>query len=127
MIERMTKYSFILLSADKEKFLADLAEMGVVDITRSTKPVDGESAAILAQAAGIKQQMANLEAETSDELVKIREELQAEKKKYDAALPWGRGQSLPEATLYPLRRSTPASISAGSGRAPWSSMGKSWI
>ena len=89
MIERMTKYSFILLSADKEKFLADLAEMGVVDITRSTKPVDGESAAILAQAAGIKQQMANLEAETSDELVKIREDLQAEKKKYDAALPWG--------------------------------------
>ena len=89
MIERMTKYSFILLSADKEKFLSDLAEMGVVDITRSTKPVDGESAAILAQAAGIKQQMANLEAETSDELVKIREDLQAEKKKYDAALPWG--------------------------------------
>lgn len=89
MIERMTKYSFILLSADKEKFLADLADMGVVDITRSTKPVDGESAAILAQAAGIKQQMANLEAETSDELVKIREEIQAENKKYDASLPWG--------------------------------------
>ena len=40
MIEKMTKYSFILLSADKEKFLEDLTELGVVDITRSSKPVD---------------------------------------------------------------------------------------
>ena len=89
MIEKMTKYSFILLSADKEKFLEDLTELGVVDITRSSKPVDAASASILAEAAGIKKQMAALEAETSDELVKIREELQLERKKYAAALPWG--------------------------------------
>ena len=56
MIEKMTKYSFILLSADKEKFLQDLADLGVVDITRSSKPVDAASAAILAEAAEIKKQ-----------------------------------------------------------------------
>ena len=89
MIEKMTKYSFILLSADKEKFLEDLTGLGVVDITRSSKPVDAASASILAEAAGIKKQMAALEAETSDELLKIREELQLERKKYAAALLWG--------------------------------------
>ena len=89
MIERMTKYSFILLSSDKDKFIADLANLGVVDITRATKPVDAASSAILAEANGIKKQMAALEAETSDELVDLREELQAERRKYSAALPWG--------------------------------------
>ena len=89
MIERMTKYSFILLSADKEKFIDKLTALGVVDITRSAKPVDAASTAILAEATGIRRQMSNLEAETSDELVKIREELSAERRKYAAALPWG--------------------------------------
>lgn len=89
MIERMTKYSFILLSADKEKFIDKLTALGVVDITRSAKPVDAASTAILAEATGIKKQMAALEAETSDELVGIREELSAERRKYAAALPWG--------------------------------------
>ncbi|MBO4557863.1 MAG: ATPase V [Bacteroidales bacterium] len=89
MIERMTKYSFILLSADKEKFLADLTELGVVDITRASKPVDAESGRILASATAIKKQIANLEAETSDELKALHEELTAERRKYIAALPWG--------------------------------------
>ena len=39
MITKMTKYSFILLSADKEQFLNNLQELGVVDITRSVKPL----------------------------------------------------------------------------------------
>lgn len=89
MIERMTKYSFILLSADKEKFIEKLTALGVVDITRSAKPVDAASTAILAEATGIRRQMSNLEAETSDELVKIREELAEGRRKYAAALPWG--------------------------------------
>ena len=89
MIEKMTKYSFVLLSSDKEKFIADLTDLGVMDITRATKPVDAASSAILAEAASLKKQMAALEAETSDELVKIRENLAAERKKYAAALPWG--------------------------------------
>ena len=40
MIDKMTKYSFILLSGDAPGFLKDLEGLGVVDITRSEKPVD---------------------------------------------------------------------------------------
>ncbi len=39
----MTKYNFILLSGDVEDFLKKLQGMGVMDITRSTKPVDDKS------------------------------------------------------------------------------------
>ena len=35
MIEKMTRYSFVLLSGEAEKFLKDLEGLGVVDITRS--------------------------------------------------------------------------------------------
>lgn len=48
MIERMTKYSFILPSGDDGKFLEELARTGLVDITRSSKPVDARSSALLA-------------------------------------------------------------------------------
>ena len=89
MIEKMTKYSFILLNSDKERFIADLTRLGVVDITRSVKPVDAASAAILAEAVGIKKQISQIEAGTSDELVKIREDIAALRRKYIEALPWG--------------------------------------
>ena len=39
----MTKYNFILLSGDVEDFLKKLQGVGVMDITRSTKPVDDKS------------------------------------------------------------------------------------
>lgn len=47
MIDKMTKYSFILLSGESEAFLGKLQELGLVDITRSIKPVDEESSAKL--------------------------------------------------------------------------------
>ena len=46
MITKMTKYSFILLSEETDAFLSSLQEMGVVDITRSKKPVDSASTAM---------------------------------------------------------------------------------
>ena len=50
MITKMTKYSFILLSKENEDFLNKLKEMGVVDISRSTKPIDDDSAHLLDKA-----------------------------------------------------------------------------
>ena len=47
MISPMTKYSFILLNGEQEGLLERLQEIGLVDITRSVKPVDGPSAALL--------------------------------------------------------------------------------
>lgn len=43
MVTEMTKYDFILLSGDANAFLAKLQEMGVMDITRSLKPIDEKS------------------------------------------------------------------------------------
>ena len=43
MVTEMTKYDFILMSGDADAFLAKLQEIGLVDITRSVKPVDEQS------------------------------------------------------------------------------------
>ena len=40
MITPMTKYSFILLNGMQDQLLEDLQGLGLMDITRSTKPVD---------------------------------------------------------------------------------------
>ncbi len=50
MVTKMTKYSFILLGEETEKFLQELQGMGLLDITRSSKPVDATSAAYLDRA-----------------------------------------------------------------------------
>ena len=43
MIDRMTKYSFILLNGEEGALLDQLQQLGLVDITRSEKAVDEES------------------------------------------------------------------------------------
>ena len=59
MISPMTKYSFILLSGEQEGLLEKLQEIGLVDITRSVKPVDGQSAGLF---AGVERRKAILQA-----------------------------------------------------------------
>ncbi len=61
MISRMTKYSFILMTGEKEGFLEQLQELGVVDISRSVKPVDADSAEMLAKATRAKNALEYLE------------------------------------------------------------------
>ena len=43
MIDRMTRYSFILLNGEETAFLEQLQEVGLVDITRSAKPINEDS------------------------------------------------------------------------------------
>jgi V/A-type H+-transporting ATPase subunit I len=43
MITKMTKYTFLLLTSDTEAFLHEIQDLGVLDITRSRKPVDAAS------------------------------------------------------------------------------------
>ena len=47
MITPMTKFSFILLNGEQEGLLEKLQETGLVDITRSVKPIDGDTEALL--------------------------------------------------------------------------------
>ena len=48
MINAMTKYSFILLNGEQDALLERLQELGLVDITRSTKALDDESQKMVA-------------------------------------------------------------------------------
>ena len=57
----MTKYSFILLSGEKEGFLEELQQLGVVDISRSVKPVDQDSAEMFEKASRAKKVIETLE------------------------------------------------------------------
>ncbi|MCR5003141.1 MAG: ATPase V [Bacteroidales bacterium] len=47
MIEKMTKWNFVLLSGETAGFLAKLQELGVVDVVRSSKSPDSRSLEIL--------------------------------------------------------------------------------
>ena len=62
MVEKMIKYSFILLSEETDGFLNKLQELGVVDVTRSAKPIDDHSAAMLDSVATAKRVIGKLES-----------------------------------------------------------------
>ena len=57
----MTKYSFVLLTGEKEGFLEQLQELGVVDISRSVKPVDQDSSEMFAKVTRAKKTLEYLE------------------------------------------------------------------
>ena len=62
MITKMTNYSFILMTGEKEGFLEQLQELGVVDISRSVKPVDQDSSEMFAKASRAKKAIEFLES-----------------------------------------------------------------
>ena len=47
MIAKMTKYSILLLGSDKDAILSQIRDLGLLDITRSAKPIDKHSEALL--------------------------------------------------------------------------------
>ena len=62
MIEKMTKYSFILLKGEEGKFLERLRELGVVDIKRSSVPVDERSTELMDRISQIRHEIDTLES-----------------------------------------------------------------
>lgn len=109
MVTKMTKYSFILLSEQTEGFLNSLQELGVVDISRSLKPIDEQSSGMLAVADRAKKALSILAAckagsekdfkfdgcpvdavlETQDRIAEISAEIAAAKKEIAVRQPWG--------------------------------------
>ena len=61
MITPMTRYDFILLSSGTEAFLEKIQSLGVVDITRSVKPVDQQSAQQLDRISALKAEISDIE------------------------------------------------------------------
>ena len=47
MIAKMTKYSILLPGSEKDAVLAEIRDLGLLDITRSAKPIDKHSDALL--------------------------------------------------------------------------------
>lgn len=92
MIEKMTKYSFILPAGEGEGFLETLAGLGVMDITRSFKPVDERSEGMLADAAALKDRIATLEKDgysSDSEYAAILQEKEIASKALRERSEWG--------------------------------------
>ena len=111
MIEKMTRYSFILPGGEEEKFLDALQELGVVDITRSLKPVDDTSNRMLRNAESLRSAIHFLQdqdfegvtplpvmaedpaAETlqlQQRLSELHLKVETARKEFAARKPWGR-------------------------------------
>ena len=117
MITKMTKYSFVLLTGEKEGFLEQLQELGVVDISRSVKPIDSDSSVMFhkaerarktleflesidyskdADAEAIAKATINIEGDPVDfveqsraKLTELHTSLANAEKQLQATLPWG--------------------------------------
>ena len=74
MIEKMTRYSFVLPAEEKESFLEALQELGFVDITRSEKPVDENTSALLARIEAQRIRIAEIEQGCDPELKALQAE-----------------------------------------------------
>lgn len=89
MIVAMTKYSFVLLKQDKDSFFEQLQELGVVDITRSTKPIDEKSSAIVAEIDAIKYEIKCIKETSNPEIKSLLEQRKSLKTSYDEIKTWG--------------------------------------
>ena len=89
MIAKMTQYSFILLHGDKEEFLFGLQQLGVVDITRSTKPVDAFSQSLLDNIATLRQDIDCTLKGSDPTLVELQGQRDAILKEMADVTPWG--------------------------------------
>lgn len=72
MIERMTRYDFILLSGQKEEFIRELGTLGVMDITRSFKPVDEKSREIMSRLDAVQAEIKRITKGTDAHLQELQ-------------------------------------------------------
>lgn len=75
MIEKMTRYSFILSSSGKEEFLRSIQALGLVDITRCEKPADERSNSLLESISQQRKLISEIEAGSDDNLKLYNESL----------------------------------------------------
>jgi V/A-type H+-transporting ATPase subunit I len=109
MVTEMTKYDFILMSGDADAFLEKLQTVGVMDITRSLKPIDEKSEKLSARAEIYRKAISTLKTiekaedpgqkptdfavevmQTLREKEAIEAQLPQLRKEADDLVPWGR-------------------------------------
>ena len=119
----MMKYSFILLSGETEDFLNRIQELGVVDVTRSARPVDERSAAMMDSAAADKKVIGKLEGLDFSKDADHEAILGAcEKAELDTDLTSGAQKALVE--LGELELAYAAAAKEVSARKPWGDFDK---
>ena len=89
MIEKMTKYSFILFKGEEDRFLEQLQELGVVDIKRSSVPVDGHSTHLLERISQARNEIEVLERGIDTHLTELLEQRDSLEAAEEAIAPWG--------------------------------------
>ena len=89
MIAKMTQYSFILLQADKEQFLSELQQLGVMDITRSAKPVDSYSQSLLGKINTLQTDIDCAKKGMDDTLLGLLAVRETIVRELEEAKPWG--------------------------------------
>ena len=120
------KYSFILLSGETEDFLNRIQELGVVDVTRSARPVDERSAAMMDSAAADKKVIGKLEGLDFSKDADHEAILGAcEKAELDTDLTSGAQKALVE--LGELELAYAAAAKEVSARKPWGDFDKERI
>ena len=89
MIEPMTRYYFLLLSGQKEDFLEELQGLGLVDITRSEKPIDERSSALLARIEAQRRVISEIESGRDAHLKELETETVRLEKEAEDLAHWG--------------------------------------
>ena len=118
MVDKMIKYSFILLSGETEGFLEKLQELGVVDVTRSVKPIDDYSASVLSSVGNARSIIEKLEAiDYSKEEDKKAIEMAYAKTVVDKDMVTGAAKAL--ADLKDLETEKDAAEKEVKARLPW--------
>ena len=92
MITKMTKYTFLLLTSDTEAFLRDIQNLGVLDITRSRKPVDATSGKLYREAETLRKEIDIVEKcdfSRDEQHHNLSAKLAAAEEAYAEKLHWG--------------------------------------
>lgn len=92
MISKMTKYDFVLLSSDQERFLDGIQSLGMLDIKRSVKAVDDRSSSLFAEIRQLQKTVSDIENERFTRDGKYNDlcaDIKAKGKELAAAKPWG--------------------------------------
>ena len=89
MIEKMTKYSFILFKGEEDRFLEQLQELGVVDIKRSSVPVDSHSTHLLERISQARNEIEVLERGVDTHLTELLDQRDSLEAAEEAIAPWG--------------------------------------
>ncbi|MBP5636483.1 MAG: ATPase V [Bacteroidales bacterium] len=89
MIEKMTRYDFVLLSSCRDGFIESLSALGVMDVTRSSKPIYETSAGMLSRIEALNAEINRISKGRDSHLKSLGDERTALAKEAEEVARWG--------------------------------------